>query len=239
MTPNRKKAEELIIATVKTMEPAGTNADRYKAIFAQMSDKEFDQFMKELRDGKRKLIFYAPNMKVILRQADLVAAAEAVGAELFTKLTFTDPVTGIKYQSPDKIMVLKLPIRRTRQYNKHGISVPDSDSRVDMTTGQVIKPDQASRFSFIEMQLLYGRGMTSTIQEFMKVRGGDIPAYAQFKQSLQETGEFSLASLDPNTVPRSTMTTSLLFKCMGIDTNLVEGTVDRDHETHSLRIKAS
>lgn len=239
MTPKRQKAEELILTTMKLMEPGGTNHDRYKAKFAAMSDVEFDKYMKDIRDNKKTLSFFAPNMKIILRQTDLLKAADHVKAEVFTKLTFYDQVTGLAYQPDNLIMVLRLPVRRTRQTLKHGISVPEGDSKVDMLTGQVAKPDQASRFSFIEMQLLYGRGMTNTITEFMKVRGGDIPAYAQFKQSLEETGEFSLAALDPNTVPRSTMTTNLLFKCMCIDSNLVDTEIDTNNETHSLRVKAS
>lgn len=239
MTPKRKKVEELILSTMKTMEPGGTNHDRYKKMFESMSDADFDKYMKDIKAKKKKLPFYAPNMKVILKQADLIKAADAIKAEIFTKLIFRDPVTGLPYRTPNEVMVLKLPVRRTRQYLKHGISVPEGDSKVDMLTGQVIKPDQASRFSFIEMQLLYGRGMTNVITEFMKVRGGDIPAYAQLKQSLEETGEFSLASLDPNTIPRSTMTTDLLFKCMCIDSNLVDRGIDVDTDTHSLRVKST
>lgn len=221
MTPKRKKAEEYILKIMKEMEPGGTNHNRYKEMFASMSDKDFDAYMHDLKAGKKKLICYAPNMKVTLQSPDLLKAAKTVDAELFTKVTFHDEVTGLKYTTPDEILILKLPIRRTRQYLKHGISVPDSDSKIDALTGQVIKPDQASRFSFVEMQILYGRGMTNTITEFMKVRGGDIHAYAQFKQSLEEMGECQLQSLDPDTLPRCVMTTSLLLKSMCIDNNLV------------------
>lgn len=236
MNSKRKKVEELILSTVKKMEPGATNYDRYKERFNKMSDLEFDRFMKELKDKKRKLQFIAPNMKVVLQQSDLLAAADHIGAEVETRITFTDPITGMKYTSPYSVLFLKLPVRRTRQFLKHGISVPEGDSKVDMITGQVIKPDQASRFSNVEMQLLYGRKMTNTITEFMKVRGGDIPAYANYNQQLEETGEFSLATLNPNTVPRSTMTTELLLKCMCLDNNLVDGSMIEDDPSGSLRV---
>lgn len=236
MTNKRKQTEELVLSTLKKMEPSATNHDRYKERFSKMSDTEFDNFMKEIRDGKRKLNFLVPNMKVTLHQADLLDAADYVGAEVETKVVFTDPITGMKYTSPYSIMILKLPVRRTRQFLKHGISVPESDGKVDMITGQVVKPDQASRFSNVEMQLLYGRGMTNTITEFMKIRGGDIPAYANYKQQLEETGEFSLSTLDPNTVPRSTLTMELILKCMCLDNNLVDGAVVEDDPSGSLRV---
>lgn len=219
---NRAKVEELILKTVKTMEPKGTNQDRYKKMFAAMSDAQFDTFMKELRAGKRKLTFLTPNMDVILNMEDLFKTAEALDVELFTHLTYTDKATGITYTTPEKQLVLTLPVRRTRQYLHHGLSVPDSDTRIEAMTGQVTKPDQASKFSFPELQLLYGRNMTKTITEFMKIRGGDINAYANFRQQLEETGQFSQESLDKDTITRSVMIAHLLLKCMWLDNNLVE-----------------
>ena len=216
---NRAKVEELIL---------GSNYERYKALFKSMNDAQFETYMKELRAGKRKLTFLAPNMKVVLKLENLMKAAENIGAELFTRLTFKDPATGITYTPDDKHMVLELPIRRTRQYLHHGTSVADSDTRIEAMTGQVTKPDQASKFSFPEMQLLYGRGMNKTIIEFMKIRGGDINAYANFKQQLEETGNFSQESLDPTTITRSVKVASLILKCMFLDNNLVEDPADSE-----------
>ncbi len=226
MNDKRKKAEEMILKTVELMEPKGTNRDRYKAIFSKMNDKEFDKFIGEVVDGTRKLDFYAPNMQVVLRQEDLFKAADYIGAEIFSRITFTDPVTKLKYTPEPECLVLDLPIRRVRQYLQHGISVPESDRRIDSMTGQVMKPDQSSKCSFVEMQILYGRGMTETIKEFMKVRGGDIHAYTSFKQSCEETGSFRQSSLDENTLVRSTLITSLILKCMGLDNNFVDSPED-------------
>lgn len=222
----RKKVEELILDTIKTMEPEGTNYERYKKIFSAMSDAQFDTYMKELRDGKRKLTFLAPNMKVVLKHENLFKAAEKVNAEIFSRITYRDPITGIKYTPPDPVTILTLPIRRTRQYLHHGLSVAEGDSRVEVMSGQVTKPDQASKFSFPEMQLLYGRGMTKTITEFMKIRGGDINAYANFKQQLEETGSFSQDTLDPDTMARSVMIAHLTLKVLGLDNNIVEDPTD-------------
>lgn len=223
----RQKVEEMILKTVKLMEPEGSNHERYKKLFSSMNDKQFDTFMNEIKTGKRKLTFLAPNMKVVLKQKNLMDAAEYVNAEIFTHITYTDPVTGLKYTTPDKACVLTLPVRRTRQFLQHGLSVPEGDSHVDTMTGQVMKPDQASKFSFPEMQLLFGRGLNKTIEEFMKIRGGDINAYAQYRQSIEETGSFNQSSLSDDTVPRTAMVSSLILTCMGLDNNLVE--MPQDH----------
>ena len=57
--------------------------------------------------------------------------------------------------------------------------------------------------------------------EFLKVRGGDIHAFAAFKQQLEENGSCRTSSLDPNTIPRSAVTMSSILKSMYIDNNLV------------------
>lgn len=220
--PKRLKIERMILDTVKLMEPGGTNYELYKQKFASMDDKAFEKFMTEIKDGKRKLPFMMPNMKVVLQQKDLVKAADACGAEIFSKITYEDPVTGITYTTPHECIVLNLPVRRTRQFLQHGLSVPEGDSRVDSLTGQVMKPDQASKFSFVEMQLLRGRGMDATIREFMKIRGGDLDAYASYKQQLEETGTFSQESLNPNSMPRTVMVLHTALRCMGIGNNFVE-----------------
>lgn len=230
MTEKRKKIETLILETVKRMEPEGTNYERYKKKFNSMSDAEFESYMKELRDGKRKLTFIAPNMKVVLKTKNLMDAADYIGAEVFSRVTYTDPSTGIKYTSPYKQLILHIPIKRTRQFLHHGLSVPEGDTKFDLLTGQVVKPDQASKLSFTEAQLLHTRNMKNTITEFMKIRGGDINAYASFRQQLEETGTAMQAGLDPNTVNRTAMMTSLMLKCMGFDNNLVETAGDNDIE---------
>ena len=222
MTEKRKKVEEYILKTISIMDPSKTNTDRYKKIFESMDDKQFDSFMKQLRDKKAKLCLYAPNMKINLQTEDLYKAADYVGAHIFEKIEMYDPATNTKYTPPHEFMVLRLPIRRVKQYQMHKMSVPESDRRIDMLTGQVVKPDKAAAFSFVEMQIMHGRGLDNTIMEFMKLRGGDIHAYATMKQSLEETGEFAQSSLPEDSVNRSVVTTDLILKCMLIDNNYLD-----------------
>ena len=223
----RKHVEKLILETVKMMEGETTlNYDNYKKLFASMSDKDFDIYMKELKSGKRKLTFVAPNMKIVLKHKDIMRAAEHVGAEIFTRITYTDPVTGVQYTPEEKQMVLNIPIKRTRQYLHHGLSVPEGDTHFDNMTGQVMKPDQSARISFNEMQILHTLNMNNTILEYAKVRGGDIHAYSEFRQQLEETGSCSLKSLSKDTLPRSVMVASLVLKCMGLDNNFADKKVD-------------
>lgn len=222
MTPNRKAVEEHIIKTMTLLEPGGVNALRYKEKFARMTDKDFDTWMKDIRDKKKKLTCYAPNMQVVLQVADIYKAADYVECKIFEKVTFHDETTGMEYTTPHEFMILRLPVRRVKQYLMHKMTVPESDTRTDALTGQVIKPDKSASFSFVEMQIMHGRGLDNTILEFMKLRGGDLHAYATMKQGLEETGEFSQEAVPQDTVNRSAMTLTRLLQCMLIDNNFVE-----------------
>jgi hypothetical protein len=56
--------------------------------------------------------------------------------------------------------------------------------------------------------------------ELVRVRGGDVTAYGDFKRQQQETGEVSLSSLNPNTRARSADVAKVLMYGMMLDSNL-------------------
>ena len=220
--PNkRKQIQDKILKTMKLIEPGMSNHNRYQEMFNNMNDKQFDTFMKDLKEGKIKLTLFAPNMKVFIQQEDLLKAADDLGLELFERLRFKDKATGKYFLTPNKYLIAKLPVRRTRQFLMHKLSVAENDKKLDALTGQVTANDKASSLSYPEAQLMYARGLDKSIIEFMKVRGGDIHAFATFKQQLEESGEATLGSLDPNTLPRSAVVMSSILKSMYFDNNLV------------------
>jgi hypothetical protein len=220
-TQKRKSIEAKILKCVKTMDPTETNYNRYKTMFSKMSDAQFDQLMKDIRDKKANLYMLFPNMKVPMSIPAFIQAADELGIKVTERLKRKDSVTGKTYTTPNEYMILKLPVRRARQFLKHKSAVAESDVHVDALTGQVIKPDKASALSYVETQLLYAKDLQNTIRELIKVRGGDVVAYAQFKQQLDEAGEAYLNALDPNTVTQSSITAATLLTSMLFDHNLV------------------
>jgi hypothetical protein len=220
-TDKRKLVEEKILSIMKTIDPGLTNYNRYEEMFKNMSDEEFDIFMNDLKEGKIKLTLLTPNLKVYIKQEDLLKAADDLGLELFERLRFKDKATGKYFLTPNKYLITKLPVRRTRQFLMHKLSIAENDKRIDALTGQVTSDDKASSISYPEAQLMYARGLNNCITEFMKVRGGDIHAFATFKQQLEETGSVQMNTLDQNTLPRSAVVLSAVLKSMYFDNNLV------------------
>ena len=223
--PNESLKQEIIdylCDVLDTVEKEGTNSKRYRDFLENMSVEEFDQFISYLEKGDTQIHMYMPNVKTVLSQEAINKAAEKVGVLLEEKIWITDTVTGKKYLTPHKYVVLQLPIRRVSQFLLHKMAVPESDKKIDVLTGQVTASDRSSSITQVEIQSLFARDMKNTLIELVKVRGGDVNAYANFKQQIAETGEANLSGLETDTTARSVVMTSTLLKGMMIGNNLYE-----------------
>ena len=187
----------MIYATVQKMDPSGDNTRRWQNIFASMNDKQFGEFIEHLRNKECQLNIVMPNMKKVPKIPDLVDAANFVGLQLAHRIWLPDRTRpGKKFLTNEKYLVLEIPVRRAQQEWDKKLQVPSRDSHVD------------------------ARGLEKTLQEFVKVRGGDVIAYGDFKRQLEESGEAKCSSLDPRTRARSGVLAHVLLQSMMIDNNL-------------------
>ena len=219
----KQKIIDYVVDIIRTIEPSGDNANRYKSFLEDMTLDEFDTFIQHLKAGNTNIHMYAPNVKVNLNQKDILKAAAKVGVLLEEKIWLQDKVTGKKYLTPNEYLILQLPIRRVSQFLLHKMAVPDSDKKIDTLTGQVTGDDRSSSITQVEIQALFARDLKNTLVELVKVRGGDVNAYASMKQQISETGEATLNALDPNTTARSVVIAGIFLKSAMIDNNLSEG----------------
>ena len=113
-----------------------------------------------------------------------------------------------------------LSIRRAQQEWDKKLSVPSRDKSVDLLTGQVVGDDRNCALAVDEIRSLGAKGLTNTLIELAKVRGGDVSTYGDFKRQMQENGSVKLASLDPSTRVRSADMAKILFRGMMLDCNL-------------------
>ncbi len=219
----RKKIQDYVLKAMKLLDPrTNTNYEYWKNKFDSMSDKDFDNFMHNLRDGKENIHMYVPPFKVKLQNRELVNAAHALGVKLMHRLWMTDNHTGIKYLTPEEYMVLQLPVRRQQQFLDEKLSVPDNDKTIDGLTGQVAGDSKSCSITNPEIQIFHARNLDSTLFELANVRGGNIGNYAEFKRSLEETGEVSLNQLDPMNRTRVAVIGQVLMTAMHLDVNLVD-----------------
>ena len=221
MTFNDKKKK--IIEKLKLIDifdKEGKNSKRYIDLISKMNEKELGKFIDTLKSGKDQIFVYMNNFEAREDLENAKKLAKKLNVKLFHKLIYKDDTTGITYKTPAEYPVLKLPIRRLQQFLDEKMAVPDGDTKTDMLTGQVIQGNRSSSLTSPEMQMLYGKGLTTTLNELMKVRGGDFYAYAEFKRQLEETGIGSLDVLDPSTRARSATIGNVFLKGMHLDSNM-------------------
>jgi hypothetical protein len=216
----RKKAEARILDVIDKLDPSKYNGDRYRKLFKLMTDDDFTRYMQDIRDKKRKLAFYVPNMKIHIRMEDILAVAKELGVKFFERLRLWDNVTKRYYLTPQEYLVLKLPVRRLKQYLESKMSIPESDSHLDLFSGQVIKPDKGSSISLVELQTMLSKNLDNPITELSNLRGGNTPGYAAMKGQLEENGLANISSIDTNSRVRSVVVTNAYFTAMALQSNL-------------------
>lgn len=220
MTDKRNAVEQYIYQLMDQVDSSGNNTKRYKELFAGMSNADFDKYMHNLRSGKTQIHVIVPNSNKKINTNTAVALAKKRKVPLFSKIWFNDLTTGRKYLTKYPVLILSLPVRRLSQYLFHKISLPESDSRINPVTGQVIAPDKGATLSNIEIQILAGKGLKSSIVELIKLRGGDVSGYKDLKFTIESEGEANLENIDLTNKPRATITASKYLHGMMIDSNL-------------------
>ena len=217
----RAKMEAYVYEVMSILDPSEDNTKRWKTFFSTLDDKGFEKFMQNLINKKVAMNLVMPNMKKVLKIQDLLEAAKKVDYKTSHRLWMPDRTRpGRKYLTNEKYLVLTLPVRRAQQEVDKKLSVPERDNKIDALTGQVVSTDKASSISAIEIQSLHVRGLDQTLNELVRVRGGDVNAYGDFSRQLEENGEAKLSSLDPRTRARSATIGRVLLEGMMIENNI-------------------
>ena len=219
---NRKAATAEIIRLVEKLLPNAGNKEYYEKRLGAMTDEQFDQYMQKLESGQETLSLIAPNLHdVKLTVENNLAIAKEIGHEFFEQLWLTDPTTGRVYLTPQKHLVIALPVRRQQQLLVKKIAIPQHNRSSDDLTGQPTGDSHGSSLSFPELQVMYAQGFDRSIEEFIKFRGGDLKALRAMSLQLIETGSANQDSIKRTpTKVKSTETLSTFLKGMHLANTL-------------------
>lgn len=223
MAKNRKTAEDVILKWVSKIDPSGINTAMYeKQIFPSMNDKQFDDWMNAIREGRDFVAITIPNFsKVKVTTKNNIALSKEMGVDFYQRIWVVDKETGKRYLSNIEYPVFYLPVRRQIQMVTSKISIASDNKHIDDLTDQPVGDSKAGSFSYPETLNIVGRGLNQVGVEFLKVRGGDLETYRVYQQSLIDTGQVSYNQLAPiRSRAKSTLTLSKFLKAMHIANNL-------------------
>jgi len=219
---NRKKAEEFILKYIDMIAPGGDNKKLYTDLFKSMSDKQFKDMMHNLERGKLTLSVIDPNTrKSKISIENNYKVAKKLGFDFYQRLVIRNKEGIEDYITPNKFLIMSLPIRRAAQLLTKKISIPSNDKRIDLTTGAVTGDSRGSKLTMPEVQILAGMGLNKSIVELMKYRGGDLGAKNAMSALLMKQGSVSQETLDKySTGVKSTQTLSAYMNAMHLKNNV-------------------
>jgi hypothetical protein len=217
----RKEAEALVL---KYIPQIGNNDDlkRYKDLFKSMSDKDFDNFMKDIRDKKKTLRVIEPNGSDNVPDIEkYLNISRELGYEPFQQILERADNTDVYSYSTVKDLCVYTVIKRLQQHYIKKMSMPKHTKSRDSLTGQVANKSRATKITAKELSIYHANGMDKAIEELMMARTGDLGAETALSAFIEKYGDVSLADIR-NYAEGRQATKSLVsyFKAMNLELKL-------------------
>lgn len=196
MPGNRKAATDFILKSLEAILPGNSDTPRYKAHLESLSDKEFEQLMKDYKSGEKYLTLTAPNAaKQKLSIERNYAFADKIGVKFHQKLWYEGDGDTPAAQMPIERLVIKLPMRLASQRLDKKKSIPKTQKVINTLTGQPTGDSKGASISLPELRVCAAQGLDNTMVELIKFRGGDQRGNAALNASLVRTGHANLDTL--------------------------------------------
>lgn len=221
----RAKMEKLIYDVKTAIDPTGRNTKKYKELFKNMSDKEFDNFFKELfSNEERYLTLDISDYEIDLTMDNIEKAADVLNIPLFEYVAtpyYTMDKNNIVV-TREKVPVGYCHIKRQEQsvILKNGMST--SISTRNALTQQVTNQDKNGKESDLENFAMVSLGLTNIMKELNGPRADDIKMKQDMLTKISTDGFVSMAELESDPYNKSTLNTVDVFLLgMGIKSDLV------------------
>ena len=189
MTPQRKKAEELIYKVMDTLDKEGYNSTYYKEIFSKMSDAEFIKFCK--RDLPFR--FHTRPFEVEPKMYDIEDALKILNVPLLEKVAlpylYTDKDNNPVWSK--EAMVIYIHLKKMKQFITKKNSTPTGIDTRDMKSGLLVSFDKAGKTSDREMESLAVMGLDNTMDEMSTWRADYMDAKSVAYQTITTMGKIT------------------------------------------------
>lgn len=221
----RTKMERHVYETFNRLDPSGVNTAKYRALFKEMSDSQFDSFFRQLfADDNQYLILDTVDYERDLTIDHIEDAAKYLGINLFEYVALPfingdkeNPIV-TKVAVPDGYIHIK----RMQQTLSKKNTTSTSISQRSALTGQVTGKDKNARGSDMENFALVTIDANQTLRELLGPRADDMVMKSEMYSQIAQKGYVSLDTL-PNDVDNKATLNALdiHFIGMGIKTDLV------------------
>lgn len=224
----RKEAEKVIYEVFDILDPSGANTEKYKEMFATMSDNEFIKFMNSMwEDDTNNFVLDIVDHERTLSLNMVEKAAKKLGIPLEETviLPFLNMDTNEPVVTRTKVLVMYIIYKRLQQttQKKNSTSIHISDRSA--TTGQVVGDDKNGRSSDVENTGLIALGAVNVAREFNGFRADGLQRKNVAYASISNNGYVSLEEVEAQAGigDRTVLNTiDTLYLGMGIKTDLID-----------------
>lgn len=222
MAASRKEKIAYMLKVLDDINPGNSNVESSERYFNSLSDKAFNDLMAKMASGEVVWPYYQPNMgKESVSTYRLKKVADKMGIGYYQRITTKDYATGVPFTSTAPRLILPIRVRRLRQHVVKGKAVSATNAYTDPLTGQAVGISRTTRLSLPEINMMESGGWRNSIEEFIKVRGGDNVALREARRQVIETGEYSLRDIEKlGTRPTVTDTLRAVLLAMHYENNI-------------------
>lgn len=189
MTPQRKKAEELVYKVMDTLDKDGYNSSYYRELFSKMSDTEFIKFCKRNLPFR----FHTKPFVVEPKMYDIEDALKILGVPLLEKVAlpylYTDKDNNPVWSK--EAMVIYIHLKKMKQFITKKNSTPTGIDTRDMKSGLLVSFDKGGKTSDREMESLAVMGLDKTMDEMATWRADYMDAKSVAYQTISTLGKIS------------------------------------------------
>lgn len=189
MNPQREKAEELIYKVLDTVDKTKTNSDYYKQIFANMSDKDFEEFCKR----RLPFRFHTKAFEIEPKLHDVIDGFKVLDKPLLERVKLPYVYTNSEGEpiETEECVVIYIHLKRMKQMltKKNHTSI-NTDKR-DMKTGLLTSDDKGGKETDREFESLAAMGLEYTMDEFARPKADAMAAMSQMSNEILNKGYVS------------------------------------------------
>ena len=220
MTPQRRKAEELIYKVMDKLDSKEYNSAYYKELFARMSDAQFIKFCKRPLPFR----FHTKPFVVEPKMYEIEDALKVLGVPLLEKVA-------LPYLYMDKegnpvwskeAMVIYIHLKKMQQFITKKNSTPSGIDTRDMKSGLLVSFDKGGKTSDREMESLAVMGLDKTMDEMSTWRADYMNAKSVAYQTISTMGKISNSDIpidDEDSIAKNTLNAYLISSL--INTNML------------------
>ena len=224
----RKEVENIVYNVMDILDPSKTNSTKYKKMFANLTNAEFEKLMKDMfEDDTLNFTLDIVNFDRELDLGTVEKAAKYLGVPLeeYVMLPFLNNDVEQPVITKVPVIVMYTIFKRLQQTTQKKNSTSIHITERSAVTGQVTGNDKNGRSSDVENASLIALGAINSAKEFNGFRADGMERKHAAYSSASNKGYISLdeveatAGVDDRTVLN---TIDKLYLGMGIKTDLVD-----------------